>query len=91
MVGRWCAVSIETLLPYLAGPGAGLLVCLLVGAGVYRLVVLKLLPLVESTVARHLQQIDAMATRHNEWSARCALEHAAILEAVRELREYVAK
>ncbi len=38
-------MSIEALAPYLAGPGAGLLVCLLVGAGSYTLIVSKVLPL----------------------------------------------
>ena len=77
-------MDITALMPYLVGPGAGLLVCLLVGAGLYKLVSTKLLPLVESTVARHLQQIDDMAERH-------ASEHRAILDAIRELREFVAK
>jgi hypothetical protein len=39
--------SLATVAPYLAGPGAGLLVCVLVGLGGYKLTSDKILPLVE--------------------------------------------
>ena len=75
-------MDITALAPYLAGPGAGLLVCLLVGAGLYKFATTKIMPLVEGTVNRHLQQIDEMNERHST-------EHKAILEAVSDLRETI--
>ena len=72
-------MNIETLAPYLAGPGAGLLVCLLVGMGVYKFMASKVMPLLEGTVARHLQQIDSVSERHGA-------EHQAILDSLAELR-----
>jgi hypothetical protein len=75
-------MSIEALAPYLAGPGAGLLVCLLVGAGLYKLVVSKVLPLIEGAVSRHLKQIDDMSERHH-------IEHTAILESLAVIKEAV--
>jgi hypothetical protein len=77
-------MSIESVAPYLAGPGAGLLVCLLVGAGIYKLVATKIVPLIEGAVNRHLKQIDDMAERH-------AAEHTAILESLSIVRQLLQK
>lgn len=66
-------MSIEALAPYLAGPGAGLLVCILVGAGIWKLLRDAVMPLISTTVDRHLQQIDTMSKQHQA-------EHMRILE-----------
>lgn len=58
--------SLETLAPYLAGPGAGLLVCLLVGLGMFKFFNSSIMPLIEGTVTRHLAQIDEMNERHSK-------------------------
>ena len=76
--------SLATVAPYLAGPGAGLLVCVLVGLGGYKLTSDKILPLVEGAVARHLDQIDTMMRQHAD-------EHRAILSAVEAIREDLAR
>ena len=66
-------MSIEALAPYLAGPGAGLLVCILVGAGSWKRLRDAVRPLISTTVDRHLQQIDTMSKQHQA-------EHMRILE-----------
>ena len=68
-------MTIETIAPYLAGPGAGLLICVLVGLGTYKLLVAKVLPLVEGAVNRHLDQVDRMVEKHSE-------EHRQIIESL---------
>ena len=84
-------MDITTLAPYLAGPGAGLLVCFLVGSGLYKFATNKIMPLIEGTVNRHLQQIDSMNERHStEHQAilnRCQSDKGEILGAIYELRE----
>jgi len=51
---------LETLLPYLAGPAAAVVVLVLVLAGLYKLTVKYLIPVLEKAVTRHLDQTDAM-------------------------------
>jgi len=67
-------MSVETLAPYLAGPGAAVLVLLLVGAGVYRLVVTWVLPAAQSVVARHMAELETVNQRHEDAVAR-HMEH----------------
>ena len=50
----------STLAPYLAGPGAAVLVLLLVGGAAYRLAVQLLLPMVGKAIDRHMNQIDEL-------------------------------
>jgi hypothetical protein len=50
----------STLAPYLAGPGAAVLVLLLVGGAAYRLAVQILLPMVGKAIDRHMNQIDEL-------------------------------
>ncbi len=66
-------MNLESILPYLAGPGAGLLICVLIFLGSYKLLVTKVLPLFEGFINRHLQQVDDMNKRHSK-------EHEAILK-----------
>lgn len=52
--------QIDVLAPYLAGPGAAVIVLVLVLGGLYRLVVTHAVPLVAQLGARHLAQIDEL-------------------------------
>jgi hypothetical protein len=67
-------MELSTLAPYLAGPGSAVLVCILIGWGGYKLMSDKILPLLETAVSRHLDQIDRMMETHST-------EHRAILTA----------
>lgn len=66
-------MTIEGLAPYLAGPGAGLIICLLVGLGVYKLLRDLVVPMVQRGIDRHLDQVDAMMKQHSA-------EHSKIIE-----------
>lgn len=52
--------SLQVLLPYLSGPGAAVLVLLLVLMGLYVIAVKHVVPLVSTLGKRHLDQIDAL-------------------------------
>ena len=62
----------EAALPYLTGPASGLLICLLIGLGVYKLIRDAIVPMVKVAIDRNLTQIDAMVERHGD-------EHRAII------------
>jgi hypothetical protein len=57
MIGELDAAG---LAPYLAGPGAAVIVLLLVLGGLYQLIVKHGLPLVSALGKRHLDQIDTL-------------------------------
>ena len=62
--------QVEELAPYLAGPGAAVLVLMAVLAGLYKLVVSYAVPLVSQLGKRHLDQIDVMiSVQHEEGKA----------------------
>jgi len=63
------------LLPYIAGPGGAIVVCVLVGWAVYRLLVHFAVPLMRGAVDRHLAQVDEMNQRHSD-------EHRQIIDAL---------
>ena len=63
------------LLPYIAGPGGAIVVCVLVGWAVYRLLVHFAVPLMQGAVDRHLAQVDEMNQRHSD-------EHRQIIDAL---------
>ena len=67
-------MTVEALAPYLAGPGAAVLVLLLVGAGVYRLVVTWLMPATQAVVDRHMTELERAGQRHEDAVAR-HMEH----------------
>tara|TARA_R110000751_G_scaffold37461_3_gene90828 strand:- start:494 stop:766 length:273 start_codon:yes stop_codon:yes gene_type:complete len=75
-------MNIETLAPFLAGPGAAVIVLLCVFAAVYRLSVVYLVPLAAGALERHLQQVDTIATRIDGIQARHTLEHERILTTI---------
>jgi len=56
----------ETILPYLAGPAAAVVVLVLVLYGLYRLAVTYGMPMLERAVTRHLDQTDAMIKQSAE-------------------------
>ena len=60
------------LIPYIAGPGGAIVVCMLVGAAVYRLLVYMFVPMLQASIDRHLAQVDEM-------NARNAQEHERIM------------
>jgi hypothetical protein len=72
-------MSFDQLVPYIAGPGGAIVVCVLVGWAVYRLLVHVGAPLLKSAVDRHLAQVDEMNQRHSE-------EHRRIIEALNTVR-----
>lgn len=82
-------MNIETLAPYLAGPGAGLLVCLLIGAGWYRFMVTFIMPVVEAAVNRHLQQIDDMTARWDAADVKREAQHDKIITLCTEIKTEV--
>lgn len=56
----------QGVMPYLAGPGAAVIVLVLVLYGLYVLVVRHGMPLVAALGRRHLDQIDAMISAQRE-------------------------
>jgi hypothetical protein len=53
-------IDVEGLAPYLAGPGAAVIVLMTVLYGLYRLVISHFVPLAATLGKRHLDQIDAL-------------------------------
>ena len=67
-------MNFEALAPYLAGPGAAVLVLLLVGAGVYRITVNYLVPVVKTVADRHMTELENANKRHENAVSR-HMEH----------------
>ena len=62
--------TIEGLAPYLAGPGAAVLVLVGVVLAVYRLVVQYLMPAAKAVVDRHMSELEKANARHEEAVAK---------------------
>lgn len=58
-------MTLDQLVPYIAGPGGAIVICVLVGWGMYRLMVFYFVPLLQAAIDRHLAQVDAMDARHS--------------------------
>jgi hypothetical protein len=58
----------EELAPYLAGPGAAVIVLMAILYGLYKLAVSHGIPLISSLGKRHLDQIDTMISVQREES-----------------------
>ena len=58
--------DLTSLAPYLAGPGAAVIVLMAVLVGLYRLAISHVVPLVASLGRRHLDQIDVMISVQRE-------------------------
>ena len=71
-------MTLEQLIPLIAGPGGALAVCVLVGWGVYRMLVHYFVPMLQGSIDRHLAQVDEMNTRHTA-------EHERIIGAINDL------
>ena len=70
MMAQLSPEDATSLAPYLAGPGAAVIVLMAVLYGLYRLVISHGMPLVASLGKRHLDQIDVMiATQREEGKA----------------------
>ena len=82
-------MNLETLAPYLAGPGAGLLICVLVGVGTYKFMASNVMPLVQNFVDRHLQQIDDMQARWDASDAKRESQHERIITLCTEIKTEV--
>ena len=72
-------MSVETLAPYLAGPGAAVIICVLVGYVAYHI----LMKVFKASIERHFAQIDAMMSRHDE-------AHAKIMDGLTALEQKIA-
>ena len=66
-------MTLDQLLPYIAGPGGAIVVCLLVGIGIYRLMVYMFVPMLQRSIDRHFLQVD-------ELNARNHAEHQRIMD-----------
>ena len=66
-------LNIAELLPLVAGPAGGIVVCLLAGFGVYRLMVYMFVPMLQRSIDRHFLQVD-------ELNARNHAEHQRIMD-----------
>ena len=75
-------MTVEALAPYLAGPGAAVIICVLVGYVAYHILMKVFLPLFKASIERHFAQIDAMMSRHDE-------AHAKIIEGLTALGQKV--
>lgn len=78
------AETVDVLAPYLAGPGAAVVVLVLVLGGLYQLAVAHGIPLVSSAVKRHLDQIDDLIKVQK-------LESAAIVKTLTSIDRRLAK
>lgn len=63
-------MTIEGLAPYLAGPGAAVLVLVGVGLAVYRLVVQYVMPAAKAVIDRHMGELEAANKRHEDAVAK---------------------
>lgn len=79
------------LLPYLVGPGAAVVCLLIVGAALYRLTVVHVLPLAGAAVDRHLKQIDQLIEGQRTEAAQTAKALAALDKTVRALERRIAQ
>ena len=60
MIAQLDPSSLQGMAPYLAGPGAAVLVLMAVLGGLYKLSVVHAVPLVAALGKRHLDQIDSL-------------------------------
>ena len=58
-------MTLDQLLPYIAGPGGAIVVCLLVGIGIYRLMVYMFVPMLQRSIDRHFLQVDELNARNH--------------------------
>lgn len=69
MIAQVNPAAVTSLAPYLAGPGAAVVVLVLVLWGLYSLAVKHLVPLASAMGKRHLDQIDSLIANQKAESA----------------------
>ena len=55
----------EALVPQITGPASALVVCLLIGLGVYKLLRDFVVPMMQRAIDRHLDQVDEIIKKHS--------------------------
>jgi len=55
----------DELVPQLTGPASALVVCLLIGLGVYKLLRDFMVPMMQRAIDRHLDQVDEIIKKHS--------------------------
>ena len=58
-------MTLDQLVPLVAGPAGAIAVCLLVGWGVYRLLVYMFVPMLQRSIDRHFEQVDELNARNH--------------------------
>lgn len=81
------AATMQMLLPLLSGPAAAVAVLLAVLGGAYRLLVVHLLPLVQTSIDRHLKQMDQLLTAQKAEAVSQTRALKALEDAVRALEK----
>jgi hypothetical protein len=82
-------MDLSALAPYLAGPGAAVLVLLFVISMAYRLLIHYGLPLVKVFAERHLAQIDRMIDQQREETQVMVLSLNNIDQRLNKIEMYV--
>ena len=72
-------MDLGAVAPYLVGPGAGLVICVLVGFAAYQVILKVFVPMLEGWISRHLKQIDDMSARWDAADLRRSEEHQRII------------
>lgn len=67
-------MTLEGIAPFLAGPGAAVIVLLAVFGALYRLTINYGIPLVQGTVDRHMTELERANQRHAD-SVKAHLAH----------------
>jgi hypothetical protein len=58
-------MSLDQLVPLIAGPAGAIAVCVLVGFGIYRLMVYMFVPMLQRSIDRHFEQVDELNQRNH--------------------------
>ena len=71
-------MSIETLGPFLTGPASAVFCLVFMLAGIYKLTVDKLLPMLGAALDRHLRSLDELVATNSR-------DHKAMIEALQRI------
>jgi len=71
-------MSIETLGPFLTGPASAVFCLVFMLAGIYKLTVDKLLPMLGAALDRHLRSLDELVATNSR-------DHKAMVEALQRI------
>jgi len=55
----------DELVPQVTGPASALVVCLIIGLGVYKLLRDFVVPMMQRAIDRHLDQVDEIIKKHS--------------------------